>query len=229
MWEQISPATALIQQSNKHTRTISSRVEESFVTLPAMSQFESDNWSKALAYTGLWERGQVANLGDVSLISTSAENALNAFLVGLGFSPSGLKTDMNALACSGSVFHHDAQSYGNKVFCVIWLSDDTEWELYFPFLDRRIPLKYGTMVLFDAGQPHGVVAPGDTIFNSEKFEGNTGVFGSLDVTVTATVREIMGVTASSRRGRKGFAILNREGTQEDLDEITGNWHVRKLR
>ena len=40
----------------------------------------------------------------------------------------------------------------------MFLSEDRAQDLYFPLSGQRIGLRRGTVVLFDTGQPHGVIA-----------------------------------------------------------------------
>jgi len=62
------------------------------------------------------------------------------------------------MACRGASYHHDAAHYGGAAFCNLFLSEDKGMDLHFPCSDLRIPLVKGTVVIFDTGQPHAVIA-----------------------------------------------------------------------
>ncbi len=73
------------------------------------------------------------------------------------------------MACRGARYHHDAEQYGNKAFCNLFLSDDKGLDLHFPFADKRMPLQRGTAVIFDTAQPHAVICRDNTEFHAEHF------------------------------------------------------------
>ena len=65
--------------------------------------------------------------------------------------------DVALMACRGARYHHDGAQYGGAAFCNLFLSEDKGLDLHFPFAGHRIPLARGTVVVFDTGQPHGVI------------------------------------------------------------------------
>ncbi len=66
-------------------------------------------------------------------------------------------TDVALMACRGARYHHDGAQYGGAVFCNLFLSEDRGLDLHFAQAHHRIPLVRGTVVIFDTGQPHGVI------------------------------------------------------------------------
>jgi hypothetical protein len=81
-----------------------------------------------------------------------------------------LATSEGALmACRGARYHHDGAQYGGAAFCNLFLSEDRGLDLLFPFSGHRIPLRRGTVVLFDTGQAHGVVIRNQTHFAEADF------------------------------------------------------------
>ena len=78
-------------------------------------------------------------------------------------------SDMALMACRGARYHHDAVQYGGAAFCNLFLSEDRGLDLYFPALQLRIPLRQGTAVVFDTGQPHAVVPRDHATFNAADF------------------------------------------------------------
>ena len=67
-------------------------------------------------------------------------------------------SDVALMACRGAHYHFDAAQYGGMAFCNLFLSEDCGLDLHFPATGQRIPLGRGTVVIFDTGQAHGVIA-----------------------------------------------------------------------
>ncbi|MFM0230191.1 hypothetical protein [Paraburkholderia sediminicola] len=78
-------------------------------------------------------------------------------------------SDVALMACRGARYHHDGAQYGDAAFCNLFMSEDRGLDLHFPALGRRIPLTRGTVVIFDTGQPHGVIQRGSSGFNVADF------------------------------------------------------------
>lgn len=78
-------------------------------------------------------------------------------------------SDVALMACRGARYHHDGAQYGDAAFCNLFMSEDRGLDLHFPALGRRIPLTRGTVVIFDTGQPHGVIQRGGSGFNAADF------------------------------------------------------------
>lgn len=67
-------------------------------------------------------------------------------------------SEVALMACRGARYHHDAADYSGAAFCNLFLSEDQGQDVHFPFTGQRIPLVRGTVLLFDTGQPHAVIA-----------------------------------------------------------------------
>lgn len=78
-------------------------------------------------------------------------------------------TDAALMACRGARYHHDGAQYGGAAFCNLFLSEDKGLDLQFASSGHRIPLRRGTVVLFDTGQPHAVIARGRSGFDARDF------------------------------------------------------------
>ena len=78
-------------------------------------------------------------------------------------------SDVALMACRGARYHHDGAQYGGAAFCNLFLSEDRGLDLHFPSMGHRIPLTRGTVVIFDTGQPHGVIQRGSSGFNVADF------------------------------------------------------------
>lgn len=77
--------------------------------------------------------------------------------------------DVALMACRGAKYHHDGAQYGAAAFCNLFLGEDRGQDLHFPCSGHRIPLTPGTAVVFDTGQPHGVIARGSGGFEAADF------------------------------------------------------------
>lgn len=78
-------------------------------------------------------------------------------------------SDVALMACWGARYHHDGAQYGAAAFCNLFLSEDKGLDLHFPATGQRIPLRRGTAVVFDTGQPHAVIRRHSSGFNAEDF------------------------------------------------------------
>lgn len=78
-------------------------------------------------------------------------------------------SDVALMASWGAKYHHDAAHYGGMAFCNLFLSEDKGLDLHFPATGHRIPLIRGTVVIFDTGQPHAVIARGSGGFHIADF------------------------------------------------------------
>lgn len=100
---------------------------------------------------------------------TRCVRAMSDWTCALGLSEVLAASDVALMACRGARYHHDGNQYGNAAFCNLFLSEDKGLDLHFPALDKRIPLTRGTAVIFDTGQPHGVIQRGSSSFNEADF------------------------------------------------------------
>lgn len=85
------------------------------------------------------------------------------------------KAEVALMACRGARYHHDGVQYGGAAFCNLFLSEDQGLDLHFAATGHRIPLARGTVVVFDTGQPHAVVARGSSRFCADDFAASADV------------------------------------------------------
>jgi hypothetical protein len=95
--------------------------------------------------------------------------AMSGWTSALGLPDVLAESDVALMACRGARYHHDGNQYGDAAFCNLFLSEDRGLDLHFPSLGHRIPLTRGTAVIFDTGQPHGVIQRGSSGFNAADF------------------------------------------------------------
>lgn len=228
MWTKIHPETVLVNLGRKGSRTISATVISGEVDLAPMTRQENDLWSEHVGGAGFTEMGAIANFGEkTGLVTPAVQAAIDSWLVAQGIYAA-REHDALPLACTGAGFHHDLD-YKDEIFCVVWLSDDTLWDVYFPYIGKRVPLEYGAIFVFDSLQPHGVVPRGATVFDASTFEYGTGVFASQDLVINRTCRARMGIEKYSCKGKRGMHVLNEEFVRDDLSPDTGEWHMAPLR
>ena len=107
-------------------------------------------------------------------------------------------SDIALMTCRGARYHHDAAQYGGAAFLNLFLSDDKGLDLHFPQSGRRIPLVRGTVVLFDTGQPHAVIARHRSGFDAADFPAEsdcTLVFLTWELAIdTPEVARTLGIT-----------------------------------
>ncbi|WP_213768418.1 hypothetical protein [Caballeronia sp. dw_19] len=106
-------------------------------------------------------------------------------------------SDVALMACRGARYHYDAEQYGGAAFCNLFMSEDRGLDLHFPSTDHRIPLTRGTAVIFDTGQPHGVIQRGSSGFNVADFSPDqdyTQIFLTWELPIeNAHVGDALGV------------------------------------
>lgn len=78
-------------------------------------------------------------------------------------------SEIALMACQGAKYHHDGMQYGFAAFCNLFMSEDKGLDLHFPAAGKRIPLRRGTMAIFDTGQPHAVIRRGSSGFDEADF------------------------------------------------------------
>jgi hypothetical protein len=134
------------------------------------------------------------------------------------------------MACRGARYHHDAVQYGSAAFCNLFLSEDQGLDLHFPYAGLRIPLVKGTVVVFDTGQPHGVIARHSTQFQANDFpcgQDWTQVFLTWELSIeNAEVGRALGVTfdidaSTALRLDEEQVWLN--GAKASVCPNTGRW------
>lgn len=228
MWTHISAKNALRRMRGGGSRTISTEVLSTQIDVESLTDANIDHWCGALSEHAL-SAGDIVNTGYANPNFCTAQHvaALRQVMSEWGV-PYGTEEPVT-LACLGAGFHHDAADYPNFGFCVLWLTPDCGWDLYFPSIGKRIELRHGTVVLFDSALPHGVVIRGQEHYDPDAFaEASIAMLISQDFPMHRVARRRLGVEKLSRYGRKGWWVLGQDGLHEDLDLETGSWAVRRL-
>jgi hypothetical protein len=87
----------------------------------------------------------------------------------LGLQDALASAEVALMACRGARYHHDGAQYGGAAFCNLFLSEDKGLDLHFPASGHRFPLRRGTVVVFDTGQPHAVIKRHGSGFDAADF------------------------------------------------------------
>ncbi|MBY4947715.1 hypothetical protein K6V92_13910 [Cupriavidus respiraculi] len=95
--------------------------------------------------------------------------AVSAWADGLGLPGVLAGADIALMACRGARYHNDGEQYGGAAFCNLFLGEDDGQDVHFPALDIRVPIRRGTVLIFDTCQPHGVIRRGATGFDAADF------------------------------------------------------------
>jgi hypothetical protein len=156
------------------SRRVSDVVLTGTLDVPAPSARLAADWSREIASNMNLEAGDVEVMPLARARARWPEyshcvQAVSDWTGALGLAGVLAASDVALMACRGARYHHDAAQYGGAAFCNLFMSDDKGLDLYFPALDRRIALRRGTVVIFDTGQPHGVIPRGSSVFKTADF------------------------------------------------------------
>ncbi|WP_321800000.1 hypothetical protein [Caballeronia sp. J97] len=144
------------------SRSVSDIVLSDVLDVPAPSARVLADWQRETSTRLLLEPGDVEAM---PLARTQMRwpdykrcvQAMSDWTRARGLSDVLASSDVALMACRGARYHHDGAHYGGAAFCNLFLSEDRGLDLHFPSTGRRIPLVRGTAVIFDTGQPHGVI------------------------------------------------------------------------
>jgi len=140
------------------------------------------------------------------------------------------QSEVALMACRGARYHHDAAQYGGAAFCNLFLSDDRGLDLHLSLTGERLPLRRGTVVLFDTGQPHAVIARHRSGFSETDFPPDLDcaqVFLTWELPIeTPALATAMGIafdTASATAVQIKEPQLWHQGVPRDVAPHSGRW------
>ena len=126
-------------------------------------------------------------------------------------------SDVALMACRGARYHHDAEQYGSAAFCNLFMSEDKGLDVHFPYAGTRIPLTRGTVLIFDTGQPHGVIRRGSSGFDVADFQAghdDTQIFLTWELPIEDPhIARALGVT---------FDTVPSTSSQPDSEQVRLN-------
>jgi len=102
------------------------------------------------------------------------------------------RPQMEWYRCQGAFFHNDAH-YGGVLFG-IWTAAGPPREVVFPRISRRVPVRRGSIVVFDPFEPHAVLNAGASTYRREDYEGaEANLFLGFEVDLSPQVRVVFGI------------------------------------
>jgi hypothetical protein len=216
-------------------RTISDVVLDGKVTLPEADIDMLTDWS--LAY-GSSEPGTIEAAGPRSRLGQNNEireiEATALTWPALGSLDDVLaEAHITPLVCQGASFHTDGLLFGEFIFLVVWLVERQGIDLLFPNIGRRIPLEYGSIVLFDPAQPHGLVFEESSRWDASRYTSQmsdpTQHFVSFDFPVTTpSLAQRLGIRFHPQDPTNAWSDKLRIGGRPvEVDLATGYWKFAK--
>ena len=159
------------------SRRVSDIVLTGTVDIPAPSARVLADWDREISTRVLLEPGDVEVMPLARTLARwpdykSCVQAMSDWTGTLGLPGVLASSDMALMAYRGARYHHDGAQYGGAAFCNLFLSEDKGLDLHFAATGHRIPITRGTAVIFDTGQPHGVIRRGSDGFSVADFAAN---------------------------------------------------------
>ncbi|HEX7932349.1 MAG TPA: hypothetical protein VF573_04610 [Paraburkholderia sp.] len=156
------------------TRRVSDIVRSGVLDVPVPPPRLLADWERETSSRMILEPGDVEQMPLARTLMrwpdyTCCVQAMSDWTRSLGLDEVLASGDIALMACRGARYHHDAAQYGGSAFCNLFLSEDKGLDLHFAATGHRIPLTRGTAVLFDTGQPHGVIRRDSSGFDAVDF------------------------------------------------------------
>ncbi|MDO8374989.1 MAG: hypothetical protein Q7T39_23915 [Polaromonas sp.] len=156
------------------SRSVSNVVLSATVDVPAPPARLVADWEREISLHLELEPGDVEALPMVRARARWPDyrrcvQAVSDWTQTLGLHEALASSDVALMACRGARYHHDGAQYGGAAFCNLFLSEDRGLDLHFPATGHRIPLRRGTVVVFDTGQPHAVIKRHGSGFDAADF------------------------------------------------------------
>jgi hypothetical protein len=166
--------TTTAYEADMTNRCISNNVLTKFISIPTLPARLAADCEREISMRLQLVPGDVETLSLARARTRwpgyrSCVQALTDWLRELGLPEILPDGDIALMACRGARYHHDAEQYGDKAFCNLFLSEDKGLDLHFPHAAKRIALKRGSVVIFDTGQPHAVIARNSQEFCTSDF------------------------------------------------------------
>ncbi len=218
------------------SRSVGGTVLSATLDVPAPTPRMQADWEREIARLGL-------EYGDVEpLPLPRARNrwpdyrhcvqAVANWTANQGMADTLVSSEVALMACIGTRYHHDGAHYGGAAFCNLFLSAEQGLDLHFPAIGLRIPLGLGSVVVFDTGQPHAVIARGGSAANHgiAPRQDFTQMFLTWELPIEATgVARALGV----RFDTDTVGALQQQtegvwfgGVQADVCPDSGHWVIQ---
>jgi hypothetical protein len=213
-------------------RTISNVILQGRVAITPAQRTLTKNWTRGMEEIGI-DVGSVDGIGaarkrqslDEKFVNTVQE-WLNEMNLSSGQNgPLQASDAENVHACRSANFHHDLDGFGEYCFCIVWLGKAAGLELCFPLLNKRIPLRPGTVVVFDSGQPHGVLLKGESLYAASVYEDRPiNLFLSIDLyALSPGVANSMDILVAAEPSDGSIVLAQSDNLMPEVDRTTGAW------
>jgi hypothetical protein len=227
-----SSSDVLIQLHTGEFRTVSKKVLSGTIPISEKQIYTSRQWVNSLTSVRTLSGDVVAILPEVLCDYPVQEDVVSAAVVWM--QEQGLPVIRNqapaaALACRAAPYHNDIAGFGDSLFCIVWAEEAAGLELVFPELEHRVNLALGTIVVFDPGQPHGVLKAGLKHYRAQDYRNLPAQsFISLDFgTELDGVSEQMGIEfRETSEGWPGLLVWA-NGSGPKTQARTGAWKQEK--
>lgn len=209
-------------------RTLSDRILVGNLALDAEQEALSAAWRASLEKV-TQRVGDVAAIGaDIARTHAVGQGTLEAVYAWLqtqGLPDLTEPSSLTLFGCRAAPYHHDIYAFSDSLFCVVWTSEDAGLELVFPQLDKRVALEMGTVVVFDSGQPHGVLWKGKKHYVEKSYEAlPVQTFISVDFSATEpSVMEQMNIRAFEGPFGWPGVVVGEHDAGPKVQSRTGRW------
>ena len=103
-----------------------------------------------------------------------------------------LRPRLQWYGCRGAFFHHDAH-FGRVLFGA-WCLAGPERRLLYPRLRIGLPASPGDAAIFDPFEPHGVLDPGESTWQRERYAGaEPSLFLGFELEITPALAAAFGI------------------------------------
>jgi hypothetical protein len=156
------------------SRSVSGMVLSGMVDVPTPPARLLADWDREIASNLVLEPGDVESLPLARARARWPDygrcvQPADEWTAALGLPGILAASDVALMACRGARYHHDGAQYGSAAFCNLFMSEDKGLDVLFPNTGHRIPLRRGTVLVFDTCQPHGVIPRDQNHFNEADF------------------------------------------------------------
>lgn len=170
----LQPTSFFWQGDSLRSRSVGSVVLSDTLSIDAPPTKLLADWERDISQHLALEAGDVESLplARTRMRWPGYKNCLEIVLHwarNIGLEQAFTSTNLSLMACRGARYHHDGDRYGDKVFCNLFLSEDRGLDVHFAATGHRIPLKRGTVMVFDTCQPHGVIDRNGCRFEASDF------------------------------------------------------------
>ena len=217
------------------SRSVSDVVLTGTVDIPAIPPRLAADWDREIGSQLMLEPGDVAPLPLARARMRWPDyrqcvQAASDWTRSCGLPDLQASSDVALMACRGARYHHDGAQYGGAAFCNLFVSEDKGLDLHFPRTGQRVPLARGTVVVFDTGQPHGVIGRSSHRFDPADFPPDADcsqLFLTWELPIESTcvgqALQIRYDTDPATALALGEEQVRLDGMRADVDPASGQW------